>query len=159
MEADTILTVPVNRHAQAVRVQEQRDLDPALAALRLDRGRPVLVLVGGADNLQGAKGLSPLFSEIVPVADRLRASVVDGGTDAGIIRLVGKARAAARAVFPLIGVAAEGTVTFPGEPPAGEGTVPLEPNHSHFVLVPGSKWGDEVRWLGLVADALAGDAP
>ena len=75
------------------------------------------------------------------------------------MRLVGKARAAAQATFPLVGVAAEGTVVIPGGVPAREDAYPLEPNHSHFVLVPGSEWGDEVPWLGRVAEALAGSAP
>src|SRR5215208_6911025 len=32
----------------------------------------------------------------------------------------------------------------------------LEPNHSHFVLVPGTVWGDETPWLAAVATTLAG---
>lgn len=159
MDADAILAFPASGHARAVRVQEERHLDPALAALGLDRGRPALVLVGGAGDLPDAQGLSPLFAEIVALSERLRTSVVDGGTDAGIMRLVGKARAAARARFPLVGVAAEGTVVIPGGPPGREDAAPLEPNHSHFVLVPGSEWGDEVPWLGRVAEALVGRAP
>lgn len=159
MDIDTNLTFPAGGHAPAVLVQEERHLDRALAALGLDRGRPALVLVGGADDLPDAQGLGPLFAEIVALAERLRASVVDGGTDAGIMRLVGKARASARALFPLVGVAAEGTVVVPGGPPARDAAAPLEPNHSHFVLVPGSDWGDEVPWLGRVAEVLAGGAP
>ena len=141
-------------------MQEERHLDGALAALGLDRGRPALVLVGGAGDLPDDQGLGSLFAEIVALSERLRSSVVDGGTDAGIMRLIGKARAAAQATFPLVGVAAEGTVVTPGgpTPPAGKDAY-LEPNHSHFVLVPGSDWGDEVPWLGRVAEALAGSAP
>ena len=91
-------------------MQEERQLDRALAALGLDRGRPALVLVGGAGDLPDDQGLDSLFAEIVALSERLRSSVVDGGTDAGIMQLVGKARAAAQAMFPLVGVAAEGTV-------------------------------------------------
>lgn len=31
----------------------------------------------------------------------------------------------------------------------------LEPHHTHFVLVPGSNWGDESPWLANVASLLA----
>jgi hypothetical protein len=149
---------PSGQHARAVRVQQQPELEQALITLGLNRGRPVLVLVGGADDLPKASRLSPLFDEIVAVCTLLGACVVDGGTDAGIMRLAGRARAAAGASFPLVGVAAEGTVAIPGRG-AHEGVASLEPNHSHFILVPGSEWGDEVPWLGRVADALAGDSP
>lgn len=158
MDADTTLAFPSGRRARAVRVRDERDLGAALAAFGLERDRPALVLVGGADDLPDAQGLGPLFADVVALAERLGASVVDGGTDAGIMRLAGEAHTAARATFPLVGVAAEGTVVLPGAAPRG-GDVPLEPNHTHFVFVPGSEWGDEVPWIGWVAAALAGSAP
>jgi hypothetical protein len=158
MDADTTLAFPSGRRARAVRVRDERDLGAALAAFGLERDRPALVLVGGADDLPDAQGLGPLFAEVVALAERLGASVVDGGTDAGIMRLAGEAHAAARATFPLVGVAAEATVVLPRAAPE-DGDAPLEPNHTHFVFVPGSEWGDEVPWLGRVAAALAGRAP
>jgi SLOG in TRPM, prokaryote len=85
--------------------------------------------------------------------------VVDGGTDAGVMRLMGRARAETGAAFPLVGVAAAGTISLPGVPPPRPDAAPLEPNHTHFVLVPGSTWGDEARWLARVASALAAGAP
>ena len=132
---------------------------PARRSNRYSLAQPPIDVVGGAGDLPDDQGLGSLFAEIVALSERLRSSIVDGGTDAGIMRLVGKARVAAQATFPLVGVAAEGTVVIPGGLPAGEDAYPLEPNHSHFVLVPGSDWGDEVPWLGRVAEALAGSAP
>ena len=126
---------------------------------RYSLAQPPIDVVGGAGDLPDDQGLGSLFAEIVALSERLRSSIVDGGTDAGIMRLGGKASAAAQATFPLVGVAAEGTVVIPGGLPAGEDAYPLEPNHSRFVLVPGSDWGDEVPWLGRVAEALAGSAP
>src|SRR5204862_2203577 len=35
--------------------------------------------------------------------------------------------------------------------------VGLEPNHTHFVLVPGSQWGEEAPWLARLATVVAGD--
>lgn len=36
-----------------------------------------------------------------------------------------------------------------------EPRVPLDPHHSHFLLVPGERWGDESPWLSAAADSLA----
>jgi hypothetical protein len=82
--------------------------------------------------------------------------VVDGGTDSGVMRLIGRARSAEGADFPLVGVAAEGTVTLPGATPPSADAAELEPNHTGFLLVPGSTWGDEAPWITSVAGAIAG---
>ena len=37
-----------------------------------------------------------------------------------------------------------------------EPRVALDPNHSHFLLVPGERWGDESPWLTAAAECLAG---
>ena len=97
---------------------------------------------------------------VLPVLNQLAAVVVDGGTNAGVMRAVGRARAASRGRFPLVGVAAEGTVIVPGgQRPDMADAAELEPNHTHIVLVPGSAWGDESPWLGVVADTVADGAP
>jgi hypothetical protein len=142
-------------------VAEPGDLAGALGDLHPPR--PVLVLIGGADSLDRtvARQIGSLFRDgLVPLLERLGAAVIDGGTDSGIMSLIGQARAAAGASFSLIGVAARGTVRGPGEASApGTGDTPLEPNHSHFLLVPGERWGDEVPWIGSVAARLAAGAP
>src|SRR5206468_11337979 len=63
--------------------------------------------------------------------------------------------------FPLIGVAPAGAVALPrsSDPHPAPEAVPLEPHHSHFLLVPGERWGDESPWLAAVVAALAGDRP
>ena len=38
-------------------------------------------------------------------------------------------------------------------------TAPLEPHHTHFVLVPGKAWGDEAPWIARVANELSYKAP
>ncbi len=140
------------------RVDVVSDLPATLDALAVGRDRPVLVLVGGAGGM-GQESLSRaatvLSLQVVPVLARLGAAVVDGGTDSGVMRVIGQARAAAGADFPLIGVAAEGTVSVD----TGDGAGEIEPRHSHVILVPGDSWGDESPWLAEVADAVAGAAP
>jgi hypothetical protein len=142
--------------AKAVRVDAPDELGDAVAALGLQCG-PTLVLVGGADGLSDddSEALRALFVETVaPLVEELGAQIVDGGTDVGVMRLVGAARRELGLSFPLIGVAARGNVAVPGEA-AGRDAVPLEPNHSHFLLVEGEGWGRETPWIARLAGALA----
>jgi hypothetical protein len=143
-----------------VRVGQPGDLPAALDALGVRRGRPVVLLIGGAGGMTdeqlalAARALEPL----VPALDGWDAAVVDGGTDAGVMRVMGAARFAAGARFPLIGVAAAGTVVAPGEPP-GPDRAALDPHHTRVILVPGDDWGDESPWLSRVADVIADGQP
>lgn len=142
-----------------VRVERPEELVGALRAHGLDGERPTLVLVGGAGRMKAADlvPLRPLFAELASTLDRLGAAAVDGGTDSGVMQLMGQARAEQTASFALVGVVVESLATFESggllDAPA------LEPHHSHVVLVPGSDWGDESPWLARVADVLAGDLP
>jgi hypothetical protein len=145
-----------------VRVERPADVAPALRELGLAPPRATLVVVGGAGRVAAddLERIRPVLEELVALAQRSGAAIVDGGTDAGVMRLLGRARAAAAeaSALPLIGVVVEALAAPPGSEPAGE-KAELEPNHSHAVFVPGDSWGDEVPWLALVADALADGAP
>jgi SLOG in TRPM, prokaryote len=150
------------RTATAVRVDQASDMPGALAALGLRGPRPVVVVIGGAGGLDAGDldRLRPLFERaLVPVAERLGAFVIDGGTDAGVMHLLGRARSACGATFPLIGVAAAGTVSFPGAPSEHKDAAPLDADHTHFVLVPGRDWGVESPWIARVGTELAGGSP
>ena len=153
----------------------RRNLGEAFADLGLAEPRPVLVLVGGADSLapEIQDGLLPPFERLVPQLDRLGAAVIDGGTDSGVMALMGRARRSQRGSFPLIGVVAQGTVSLDALPPlarrlpGGESLHPLSAgqraslarDHTHFLLVSGNRWGDESSWISAAADLLAGDRP
>jgi len=149
------------RSALAVRVRHGEELPTALHELGLRSGQPNLVLIGGASKMdvKELNGIRSLFVEgLVPAIAALDATVIDGGTDAGIMQLMGQARAITGETFPLIGVAVAGKVTTPDRiDHSGKGTF-LEPHHTHFVLVPGTHWGDESPWLFRVADVLAARA-
>ncbi len=139
-----------------VRVRASAEIPDALRALGIGVGRPVVVSVGGAGGMAAGDldALAMVFERFVPVLDRWGAAVVDGGTDSGVMHAMGQARGAAGALFPLVGVAAEGTVVLPGAVPAPH-AARLESRHSHVVLVPGATWGDESPWLFRVASAIA----
>ncbi len=148
--------------AMALHVDQPYELPGALAALGLQAPRPAVVIVGGAGGLDPADldRLRPLFeSGLVPVMTCLEAAAIDGGTWSGVMRLLGEARSRAGADFPLVGVAAAGTVTLPGGQQPQDDTALLDPNHTHFVLVPGDHWGAEAGWIAQVATELAGGTP
>lgn len=174
-----------NAHvAQAIKFTRQTPLESALANLDLwpavagevpgtvpgevpeevagTVAGPVLVLVGGASGLTAdyIDRLSAFFAEVIcPLMEAHQGLVIDGGTDAGIMRLMGHSYRATGSTFPLIGVAASGTVCLPEQyPPLTFADFAfLEPNHTHFVLVPGLLWGDESPWIAEVANLLTLD--
>ncbi|MGK7888611.1 MAG: hypothetical protein AB4042_04710 [Leptolyngbyaceae cyanobacterium] len=122
--------------------------------------RPTLVLVGGASNLseEHLQRVQAIFTNILaPLAEEFGLIVVDGGTDAGVMRLMGSARRAIAGTFPLIGVAPIGLVNLPGQPALYEDAADLEPHHTHCLLIPGNQWGDESDWIANVASVLAAD--
>lgn len=144
-------------------VRRASELPAKFDQLTLRRGRPVLVLVGGAGGMRDEhlQLLSTLLrNAVLPQLDMLNAAVVDGGTNSGVMKVMGQERDAVGGRFPLIGVAAEGTVVVPGRAqPVNRDAAELEPHHTHIVLVPGNSWGDESPWLAQVADTIAGDHP
>ncbi|CRZ17149.1 hypothetical protein [Mycolicibacterium neworleansense] len=155
------LQFPNAGEAAAVRVTETTELPSALSALGLIPPRPTVVVVGGAGGFDatGMDRLRPLFdSGIAPVMQKYGAVGVDGGTLAGVMQLFGEARAAA--AFPLLGVAAAGTVKLPdaSAPDHAQG-YELEPRHTHFLIVPGDHWGAETPWIAEVTTILADSAP
>jgi hypothetical protein len=140
------------------RVEQWSDLASVIADLDLPRSVPTLVILGGAGSLTGhdAELLEPLFAELAATAERVGAAVVDGGTDRGVMRLLGRAHGGEHD-SPLLGVAVAELVAPPGA--ADDSRCPLEPNHTHVLLVPGTEWGEEVPWLARVATMLADGAP
>ena len=127
----------------------------------LDLGTPhdTLVIVGGASGLDADQQmqLDGLFHRVLaPLAEELQLYVVDGGTNAGVMRLMGQARTAIGGTFPLIGVAPQSLVNLPDRVVEHPDASTLEPNHTHCLLVPGGNWGDESPWIAETATHLSG---
>jgi hypothetical protein len=145
------------------RARSESDLQKVLSTSGIRTSQAVLVCVGGAagvaeDEMAALADL--LTAHVIPLADKMSVTIVDGGTDAGVMRLIGQARAATNGSFQLVGVAAAGTVRVPDAPePPSNDAADLEPNHTHIVLVPGDSWGDETPWLSAVAATIASDMP
>ncbi len=145
-----------------LRIDNQAALPEALDALGLCRPRPTLVIIGGASKLSDVDfaRVEDMFGGVLaPLAEARGLTVVDGGTDAGVMRLIGQAREALGGTFPLVGVAPIGLVDLPEYRHSGltsEEACPLEPHHTHCLLVPGNSWGDESSWISAVATHLSG---
>lgn len=165
------------RTADAAEVTRLRRLETVLHQLGFVSPRPVLVLVGGASGIapEVAEALVRVFEALVPRLAALGCVVVDGATDFGVMRAMGLARSNTGASLPLLGVAAAGTVDlsrfppsaraaffqdeFPGRDVSSGAGAALDPNHSHFLIVPGDRWGDESPWISDAATILATGLP
>ncbi|HEY9706412.1 MAG TPA: hypothetical protein V6C58_28520, partial [Allocoleopsis sp.] len=87
------LTLTPGQQALVTKVHTFTELPNTLKRLGLERSRPVLVIVGGANGITDdyMHCLSELFTEkIAPLVEKLGAAVIDGGTDAGVMRLIGQ---------------------------------------------------------------------
>lgn len=89
----------------------------------------------------------------------VRLAVGDGGTQSGVMEAAGLVRAASALHFPLVGVA-----PAPEVPPRGP--TPLDPHHSHVVLIDNRDWpadegywGSETAAMHQLFDALAAGRP
>lgn len=147
----------------------------ALEALGLEscgHERPVIVVGGGAAGMGAAalrRTMAVLGPAVVTAAECVATgvpsaggrsdhaaalAVVGGGTDAGVMAAIGRARAQRGSALPvLLGVAPRGKVTWPDGP--ADGQAALEPNHSHFILAEAADWGGETGLLIEVAASLA----
>ncbi len=132
-----VITAPRDASAKAI-----------LDALEITAPRAVILLFGGAAGLDDSRKarLTTLFADgVTPVAAELGALIIDGGTQSGVMAMMGEAVARSPGTSQLLGIAPKGKITHPeiaGASAVSDGT-PLEPNHSHFVLVESAEWGGE----------------
>lgn len=145
---------PNGNPAVAVYANSKTKSEDIISSLGLNEHRAVLLIVGGADDLEqkSKDKLTQLFSRgIARGAVEGMAVLVDGGTKAGVMELMGEGVSARGSKTQLIGVAPAGAVAVPGQSTNG---VPLDPNHSHFVLVDGTEWGSETGVMFNLVKAL-----
>ena len=134
-----------------------------VSRLGLPKPQRVVLIIGGADELDNAlrPQLEQLFSRgVARAALDVQATIIDGGTQSGVMSLMGDAVADRGHLTPLVGVAPAPKVTYPGGPAEmPERGAALEPNHSNFVLVPEPDWGDEVPLMYALAQELSDSLP
>jgi hypothetical protein len=149
-----------NNHALCALPNDIEELEQAVTQMGLV-DRPVIVLIGGHIFPEHANITNLVIEVIAKTAEILDAAVICGGTDIGVMSAIGKTRGRNGYQFPLIGIAPEGSVTWPEGTRSGN-AIPvtgereqLEPHHSHFILVPGSQFGDETKWISRAASMIA----
>lgn len=147
--------IPLKRgiHVKGVNITDEREIQEALVELKIPHPNRVIVLVGGAGGI-GFWDKFPMrkaIRMIARLAEETQSVVVDGGTQAGIMTEIGKQRKQNKLSFPLIGVVFD-SLLMQQEPKSI-----LDPNHTHFFLVPGEDWGDESAWISKIATVIAGD--
>lgn len=138
-------------HRPCVRCQPQDDPRAVLRRLGLVQPRPALFVSGGARQIapEHEALASGLLHGVARAAAALDLVLVSGGTNCGVMALLGTACADLPQPPPLIGVLPSGML-------AQRGPAILEPHHSHFLLVEGEDWGTESGWLSRLTVALTG---
>jgi len=139
--------------------------DPAVQRLvaELRDGSDACVFLGGGAAHMIPSDAAALRTALLALplleARGLRLVVGDGGTQAGIMEAAGLARQSSGAAFPLVGVVPAAEV-----PPRGH--TPLDPHHSHILVVDNPAWpagagywGSETQAMYRLFDALARDRP
>lgn len=132
---------------------ERSNLAQAITELHLKGRYPVIVLIGGEIDEQQAEVTRRAIQTISRTAEDMNAVVICGGTDMGVMAEIGQIRRRNGYKFPLVGVTPEELVAWPGGPRNTKflwwrkQRWQLEPHYSHFILVPGSQFGDESQWI------------
>src|SRR5271170_464361 len=144
--------------------QADQDVTSLRDALGIASPAPVVLISGGADTFDPA--IAPKLTQLIGrgllCAGRAAGAVIiDGGTDAGVMGLIGRTAGAMAEPTPLIGVAPEALIQTPDISPveADGGRVALAPNHTHFVLTQGEAWGAETPVMFDLGQAIAGKLP
>ncbi len=156
---ETIL-FPNKNKAVAIFPSPDTKAEDIVAALDLEPQRTVILIIGGADGID--EKLTPrliqLFGRgIARAAADANAVIIDGGTQAGVMAMMGQGVADREFKSSLIGVAPIGLVTYPGS--ATPADTNLDPNHSHFVLVEGNEWGAELATIFSLTKTLTRSSP
>lgn len=150
--------LPNGHRAVAVRAEVEPDPATIAEALQLPTSVAVLLLSGGAGGMSQEllERLRPAFEVVAQAVVQENATVIDGGTQAGVMKLMGEALARSGQKSPHIGVLPAYAEVEPGGP-LGEDI--LEPCHSHFVLIDSDRWGSESKTMSDLATYLSAGAP
>lgn len=142
-----------DKQIRCVFPDKRSDLAQAISELQLDGNSPVIVLIGGKIDKQQATVTRQAVQTISRLAEDMNAVIICGGTDMGVMAQIAQVRSQNHFIYPLIGITPESLATWPGGPRSinflwwGKQRWQLEPHYSHFILVPGSDFGDESPWI------------
>ncbi len=133
--------------------------------------KSVILVFGGASgsldvSLSSITILHQILDSILQYASDNEAIIIDGGTKSGIMEIVGQRASELDLNRKLIlGVAPAELISLSNSNDPDHDVknsdknenhkVSLDPNHTHFVLVEGDRWGDETTKLFEIATSLA----
>lgn len=150
--------------AQAVFLPTSTNPLDILPALNIPSFHDIIMIVGGAALMDQSHYpiLAHLFTHsIANLAATRNTLIIDGGTQSGVMEIMGKGVAEQQHKSALLGVSPDGKVSYPGKlsTERNEELTPLDPNHSHFVLVDTNEWGGETVTIYTLAEALSQNRP
>lgn len=149
------------RFSPAMMIPPDDDPHAIINTFGLLTPRPTIFITGGASGMSPddiARTREIVNEGIAAFAEEHNITVIDGGTDAGVMQMIGEARHRNNYKFPLIGVCPAAKVSYPGfKNPHEEAT--LEDGHSHFVLIEADEWGDESPMIVNLTRAIASGLP
>jgi hypothetical protein len=137
------------------------ELERTISTMDLKDGYPVIVLIGGEIQEKQAAVTNSAIQTLAKVAEEMNALVICGGTDMGVMAEIGQIRKLNGYKFPLVGITLKALVTWPGGPHSrhflwwGKKRWKLAQHYTHFILVPGSEFGDESPWIVEAATILS----
>ena len=159
-EHNTLFTIAFenDNNAQAMRVVHDVDPNWVLQQFELVKSKPAIFITGGASLMseEDTKRTADIIQAVADFAQEHGATIIDGGTESGVMQMVGDARRKHDYTFPLIGVCPLGKISYPGYTNPNEEAF-LEDSHSHFVLVDGEEWGSESEVIVNMTHAIAGN--
>ena len=147
------------QYSPALRVNTNDDAQLIIDSFGLMTPRPALFITGGAGKMTDddiTRTREIMNNGIAKFAEEHNLTVIDGGTEAGVMQMIGEARKKNNYKFPLIGCAPYYKVKYPGSEPIDGAEAALEDGHSHFVLVNSHEWGGESETIVKLTRAIAG---
>jgi len=142
---------------------------------RLPPPEVLITVVGGAQDFTLSRQLQKAFADgLSSAAMSSKAWILTGGTDTGVMKMVGSAMQASSGQVPVIGIGAWGTtngrkmlqdargiaVNYSADKANADGA-PLNSSHTHFILVDSGRegrdaWGTEIAARSRIEDHLSG---
>lgn len=138
-----------SQYAPALRVDPNQNAQDIIDVFGLRSPRPTIFITGGAGGMSEEDRQSTqsvIEAGIAHFANENGITVIDGGTESGVMQMIGEARMKNNYKFPLIGIAPVDKVSYPGWQ-GKETEAELQRGHTHFVLVNSDQWGGESQMI------------
>src|ERR1700758_3284242 len=113
------IVFPNNNAAKLVAASRDTPMAGLIESLEISAPKNLILLIDGADELDQklTSRLTQLFSRgIARAAADAEALIIDGGTQAGVMQIMGQSIVDRGRKNSLLGVAPAGKVTYPGGP-------------------------------------------